>query len=82
MHALLSVRPHVAPRGGGADTPLLPLDKELFKKTGVMIVGVSGDAADKQKAFVEKQKLTVSLRQRCLSPARLLTRGRGDSSLF
>ena len=46
MHALLSVRPHVAPRGGGADTPLLPPDKELFKKTGVMIVGVSGDAAD------------------------------------
>ena len=47
-----------------------------------MIVGVSGDAADKQKAFVEKQKLTVSPRERCPSPARLLTRGRGDSSLF
>ena len=35
-------------------------DKELFKRTKVEIVGVSSDAVDKQKAFVEKQKLTAS----------------------
>ncbi|KAI0754924.1 thioredoxin-like protein [Daedaleopsis nitida] len=33
-------------------------DNELFKRTKVEIVGVSTDAVDKQKAFVDKQKLT------------------------
>ena len=34
-------------------------DKELFKRSKVEIVGVSSDAVDKQKTFVDKQKLTV-----------------------
>ncbi|RPD62446.1 AhpC-TSA-domain-containing protein [Lentinus tigrinus ALCF2SS1-7] len=33
-------------------------DKDLFKRTKVEIVGVSSDPVDKQKEFVEKQKLT------------------------
>ncbi|KAI0766414.1 AhpC-TSA-domain-containing protein [Trametes elegans] len=33
-------------------------DKELFKRTKVDIVGISADPVDKQKEFVEKQKLT------------------------
>ncbi|PIL22581.1 hypothetical protein GSI_15270 [Ganoderma sinense ZZ0214-1] len=33
-------------------------DNELFKRTKVEIVGISSDPVDKQKAFVEKQKLT------------------------
>ena len=34
----------------------------MFKRTQVEIVGVSSDPVDKQKEFVEKQKLTVSVR--------------------
>ena len=34
-------------------------DNELFKRTKVEVVGVSADPVDKQKAFVDKQKLTV-----------------------
>ncbi|KAI0720517.1 AhpC-TSA-domain-containing protein [Cerioporus squamosus] len=33
-------------------------EKDLFKRTKVEIVGVSSDPVDKQKEFVEKQKLT------------------------
>ncbi|KAI1789577.1 AhpC-TSA-domain-containing protein [Ganoderma leucocontextum] len=33
-------------------------DNELYKRTKVEIVGISSDPVDKQKAFVEKQKLT------------------------
>ncbi|EIW59195.1 peroxiredoxin Q [Trametes versicolor FP-101664 SS1] len=33
-------------------------EKDLFKRTKVDIVGISSDAVDKQKEFVEKQKLT------------------------
>ncbi|KAI0770347.1 peroxiredoxin Q, partial [Fomes fomentarius] len=33
-------------------------EKDLFKRTKVEIVGVSSDPVDKQKAFVDKQKLT------------------------
>jgi hypothetical protein len=36
-------------------------EKDSFKRAGVLIVGVSGDTVEKQKAFVEKAKLTVSL---------------------
>ena len=36
-----------------------PPDNELFKRTKVEVVGVSADPVDKQKAFVDKQKLTV-----------------------
>lgn len=35
-------------------------EKDLFKRTKVDIVGISSDPVDKQKAFVDKQKLTVS----------------------
>lgn len=35
-------------------------EKESFKRAGVLVVGVSPDAVDKQKAFVEKQKISVS----------------------
>jgi peroxiredoxin Q/BCP len=35
-------------------------EKETFKRANVQIVGVSADSAEKQKEFVEKQKLTVS----------------------
>lgn len=40
-------------------------DNELFKRTKVEIVGISSDPVDKQKAFVEKQKLTVSAAPAC-----------------
>ncbi|KAJ8501911.1 hypothetical protein ONZ51_g298 [Trametes cubensis] len=33
-------------------------EKDLFKRTKVEIVGISSDPVDKQKEFVEKQKLT------------------------
>ncbi|KAI0826888.1 thioredoxin-like protein [Trametes gibbosa] len=33
-------------------------EKDLFKRTKVDIVGISSDPVDKQKEFVEKQKLT------------------------
>ncbi|EJF63383.1 AhpC-TSA-domain-containing protein [Dichomitus squalens LYAD-421 SS1] len=36
-------------------------EKDLFKRTKVEIVGVSSDAVDKQKTFVEKQKLTYPI---------------------
>lgn len=33
-------------------------EKELYKRTNVEIVGISKDSVEKQKAFVEKEKLT------------------------
>lgn len=42
---------------------LLTLDiseKEVYKRSDVLVVGVSSDPVDKQKAFVEKYKLPVS----------------------
>ncbi|KAF7978508.1 hypothetical protein HWV62_45669 [Athelia sp. TMB] len=37
-------------------------EKENFKRSGVLVVGVSPDPVDRQRAFVEKQKISVSLR--------------------
>jgi peroxiredoxin Q/BCP len=36
-------------------------EKETFKRANVQIVGVSADSAEKQKEFVEKQKLTYPI---------------------
>ncbi|KZP33559.1 peroxiredoxin Q [Athelia psychrophila] len=36
-------------------------EKETFKRAGVLVVGVSPDPVDKQKAFVEKQKISYPL---------------------
>lgn len=33
--------------------------KEVFKTSKALVVGVSADPVEKQKEFVEKQKLTV-----------------------
>ncbi|OBZ68894.1 hypothetical protein A0H81_11392 [Grifola frondosa] len=33
-------------------------EKELFKRTKLEVIGISGDPVDKQKTFVDKQKLT------------------------
>lgn len=49
-------------------TELARAEKDLFKRTKVDIVGISSDAVDKQKEFVEKQKLTVSARVRSRVP--------------
>ena len=35
------------------------LEKDTFKPDQVQIIGISPDSVDKQKAFVEKEKLTV-----------------------
>lgn len=40
------------------DSHCIP-EKELYKRSKVQIVGVSRDPVGKQKAFVEKEKLTV-----------------------
>ena len=42
---------------------LLSLDtgREAFKSSKVLVVGVSADPVEKQKEFVEKQKLTVRI---------------------
>ena len=58
--------------GGLGDTRA---EKDLFKRTKVEIVGVSGDAADKQKEFVEKQKLTVRAMHPIVSIASWLSEG-------
>ncbi|EMD39977.1 hypothetical protein CERSUDRAFT_112219 [Gelatoporia subvermispora B] len=36
-------------------------EKDLFKRTKVEIIGISPDPVDKQKAFVEKEKLTYPI---------------------
>ncbi|KAH7913338.1 thioredoxin-like protein [Hygrophoropsis aurantiaca] len=33
-------------------------EKEVFKRSGIQVIGVSPDPVDKQKQFVERQKLT------------------------
>lgn len=44
------------------DSPhICTAEKDLFKRSKVQVVGVSPDAVDKQKVFVDKQKLTVIL---------------------
>ena len=44
------------------DSPYIyTVEKDLFKRSKVQVVGVSPDAVDKQKAFVDKQELTVIL---------------------
>lgn len=35
--------------------------KEIFKTSKALVVGVSADPVEKQKEFVEKQKLTVRI---------------------
>jgi hypothetical protein len=35
-------------------------EKEVFKSSQIQVIGISPDPVDKQKDFVEKQKLTVS----------------------
>jgi len=37
----------------------LPTEKDNFKPGKVQIIGISPDPVEKQKAFVEKEKLTV-----------------------
>ena len=37
---------------------LLP-GREIFKTSKALVIGISADPVDKQKEFVEKQKLTV-----------------------
>ncbi|KAF9236483.1 thioredoxin-like protein [Melanogaster broomeanus] len=37
-------------------------EKEIFKRSDVLVVGVSSDSVEKQKAFVEKNKLSVVTR--------------------
>ena len=54
--------------------------KELYKRTKVEIVGVSKDPVEKQKAFVEKQKLTV--RKSLAFPSYLINRKSTVSTLF
>ena len=34
--------------------------REIFKHSKVQVIGISADPVNKQKEFVEKQKLTVS----------------------
>lgn len=36
-------------------------EKQTFKTSKAQIVGISGDSVEKQKEFVEKQKLTVRI---------------------
>ncbi|KAF7979671.1 hypothetical protein HWV62_41665 [Athelia sp. TMB] len=36
-------------------------EKENFKRSGVLVVGVSPDPVDRQRAFVEKQKISYPL---------------------
>lgn len=48
----------------GGLTPLwhlFSLEKELYQRTKVQIIGVSKDPVEKQKVFVEKEKLTVGV---------------------
>ena len=49
--------------------------KETFKSSKVKVIGISSDPVEKQKEFVEKQKLTVrSDGMVYISLSRLLTR--------
>jgi peroxiredoxin Q/BCP len=36
-------------------------ENEIYKRSDVLVVGVSSDSVEKQKAFVEKNKLPVRL---------------------
>ena len=49
--------------------------KETFKSSKVKVIGISSDPVEKQKEFVEKQKLTVRSDEMVyISLLRLLTR--------
>lgn len=52
----------------GYDLSLLtewPIEKDTFKPGNAVIVGISADPVEKQKAFVDQQKLTVRARHYC-----------------
>lgn len=44
-----------------ADETFASSGKETFKSTKVKVVGISSDPVEKQREFVDKQKLTVRL---------------------
>lgn len=43
-----------------ADCVVCP-EEEVFKNSHIQVIGISPDPVDKQKKFVEKHELTVSL---------------------
>jgi hypothetical protein len=50
-----------------------PEENPTFKNTQVQVVGISGDSVEKQKAFVQRNHLTVSLGFVCREPSQLTT---------
>lgn len=47
-------------QGTNVYSPVSISEKEIYKRSDVLVVGVSSDPVEKQKAFVERHKLTVS----------------------
>lgn len=43
-----------------SDLSSVHTEKEVFKDDRALVIGISPDSVEKQKIFVEKQKLTVS----------------------